>query len=167
MDEINPSAGGRKKLFLFAGIFLVIVMLACVFTYGVAWYKDPVRQYAKQQRIIEDAYRNDTYGGKTPQETLDMFIEALKAGDVELASKYFMLDDNLSRKKWEDELRQAKEGGRLEEMLNILGGVLPDPKESLYKNDFGFVIKTANGQIGAEIDMEFNPVSKVWKIESL
>jgi len=33
----------------------------------------------------------DTYGGKTPEETLNLFIEALKKEDLELASKYFVL----------------------------------------------------------------------------
>ena len=34
----------------------------------------------------------DTYGGKTPQETLDMFISAVEKGDYELASKYFVVE---------------------------------------------------------------------------
>jgi len=34
----------------------------------------------------------DTYGGETPEETLELFISALEKGDVELASKYFVLD---------------------------------------------------------------------------
>lgn len=34
----------------------------------------------------------DTYGGKTPQETLQMYINAVEKGDYELASKYFIGD---------------------------------------------------------------------------
>ena len=34
----------------------------------------------------------DTYGGKTPQETLQMYIDAVEKGDYELASKYFIGD---------------------------------------------------------------------------
>ena len=41
----------------------------------------------------DELYAQDTYGGDTPEETLELFIKALKAGDVELASKYFRLED--------------------------------------------------------------------------
>ena len=43
----------------------------------------------------EDALRRamaDTHGGKTPQETLAMYIDAVEKGDYELASKYFIGD---------------------------------------------------------------------------
>lgn len=32
----------------------------------------------------------DTYGGKTPEETLGLYVAALEKGDYELASKYFI-----------------------------------------------------------------------------
>jgi len=32
----------------------------------------------------------DIYGGKIPQETLQMYISAIEKGDYELASKYFI-----------------------------------------------------------------------------
>ena len=52
-----------------------------------------------QKRYIE-AMRQDTYGGKTEQETLDLFRDALRSGDIELASKYFKIEDDLSRGNW-------------------------------------------------------------------
>jgi hypothetical protein len=47
----------------------------------------------------EQAYKKDTYGGKTPQETYQMFLNALKAKDIELASKYFVLEEQDRYKK--------------------------------------------------------------------
>ncbi|MFC1801984.1 hypothetical protein ACFLY7_00890 [Patescibacteria group bacterium] len=41
----------------------------------------------------DELYSQDVYGGDTPEETLDLFIDALKKGDVELASRYFRLED--------------------------------------------------------------------------
>lgn len=41
----------------------------------------------------EQKYKNDKYGGKTPEETYQMFLNALKNKDIELASKYFVLDE--------------------------------------------------------------------------
>lgn len=41
---------------------------------------------------IKKPYLEDYYGGKTPEETLRMFFDALRKDDIELASKYFYLD---------------------------------------------------------------------------
>src|SRR3989338_5350635 len=45
----------------------------------------------------------DTYGGKTPQETLSLYITAVEKGDYELASKYFIQDNQ------EGELKKLKQ----------------------------------------------------------
>jgi hypothetical protein len=45
------------------------------------------------RRKVDEIKAEDTFGGKTPEETLRMYIDALKAGDMELASKYFRLED--------------------------------------------------------------------------
>src|SRR3989338_10124979 len=48
----------------------------------------------KYQRLvskIEAPYKNDKYGGKTPEETFDLFLDALRKEDVDLASKYFVI----------------------------------------------------------------------------
>jgi len=65
------------------------------------WYK--LTQYIntkKVQQLAEDLKKEeeekyqrlmaDIYGGKTPQETLKMYIDAVQKGDYELASKYFI-----------------------------------------------------------------------------
>jgi len=49
-----------------------------------------VEEYFKN---IEEQNKNDTYGGATPEETLQLFIAALEAEDIELASKYFLPDE--------------------------------------------------------------------------
>lgn len=45
-------------------------------------------KFEEEQRQLAMA---DTYGGKTPEETLDMFIKAVQAGDYDLASKHFVI----------------------------------------------------------------------------
>lgn len=50
------------------------------------------RRLGKQiQDALEKPYREDKYGGKTPEETFDMLLAALEKKDAKLASKYFML----------------------------------------------------------------------------
>ena len=48
---------------------------------------EAVRQAEQKDYAIAMA---DTYGGKTPQETLQMYISAVEKRDYELASKYFI-----------------------------------------------------------------------------
>lgn len=39
---------------------------------------------------LEEQYKNDTYGGDTPEETLRLFVEALEKKDYSLAAKYYV-----------------------------------------------------------------------------
>src|SRR3989344_6707944 len=58
----------------------------------------------------EKPYREDTYGGKTPEETYDMFLDALRKEDTTLASKYFIIErqDN-----WNKTLEEYKRNNLL------------------------------------------------------
>ena len=121
---------------------------------------------------FETAMRNDMYGGKTPEETLAMFADALKKGDMELASKYFMLDTNtqspnyLTRKEWEKGLSQ-KTTGEIVEIIGIILKAKPYLKDRLYESDYKFTSINSHGKLVAYIDLELNKYSGVWKIESL
>ena len=53
----------------------------------------------------EKPYREDKYGGKTPEETYDMFLDALRKGDTTLASKYFEIEDKEGWKKTFEEYK--------------------------------------------------------------
>ena len=76
---------------------LFLVLLAG----GVLWfvlngmpYINNLRANWEAKRIQaqwEKPYREDKYGGKTPEETYDMFLDALRKGDTILASKYFVV----------------------------------------------------------------------------
>ena len=94
--------------------------------YGLSWYEQwkgqqRVRNLAETLKKIEaEDYKlamADTYGGKTPQETLDLFITAVEKGDYELASKYFIQD---KQKKWKDELIDIKKSDKLDIFLKPL-----------------------------------------------
>jgi hypothetical protein len=161
----------------FAGVFLAIIILAGGgyfvwdrFFSEAGKYR---RMFAEQERVYKEAEQKyiaamtaDTYGGKTPQETLDMFVSALRAGDVELASKYFLLDENASRERWLKRIIEIKGRGLLEVMASDIQRAVPDPEGPLYEGNYGFVIYTNGGVVGAEIDMQFNKYSQIWKIES-
>jgi len=88
------SSVQKKSYWKFVFWFLAIVVVAAI-GYPIArgLYKDYIANkggdyFAAEQDYL-DAVRNDKYGGKTPKETYFMYLDALKKGDLVLASKYF------------------------------------------------------------------------------
>ena len=77
---------------------LFLVLLAG----GVLWlvlngmpYINNLRSNWEARRLQaqwEKPYREDKYGGKTPEETYDLFLDALRKGDTTLASRYFEIE---------------------------------------------------------------------------
>lgn len=51
-----------------------------------------VEEIKKREEELYQKQLADTYGGKTPQETLRLYIDAVEKGDYELASKYFVIE---------------------------------------------------------------------------
>jgi hypothetical protein len=98
-------------------LVLILVALAVVwlFTNGLPGYKS--WQIKRAYEKMNEPYYNDTYGGKTPEETYDLFIDALKKGDVELASKYFVVE---KQDDWLETLRKFEETGELTGLINEL-----------------------------------------------
>ena len=135
--------------------------------------QENIDKYTSAMKTFEDTMRADTYGGKTPQETLNMFIDALKKGDIALASKYFMLNTNtqspdyLTRKKWEDALVETKNQGKLETIIEAALTAKPDPGSAISKDYFVFSAHDKNGILITDIDLYLNKYSGVWKITSI
>ncbi len=90
----------KKTIIIFAAFILFVV--ASLTALGI-YYPDLQRfgkklqekrlqaEYDRNMKEIEEAYKNDIDGGKTPEETFDLFLVALKADNVEMASKYYEL----------------------------------------------------------------------------
>ena len=72
----------------FKKIIRLIILGAAILYAGYLigyWTKYYVYQYKSNPERI---YKQDAFGGKTPQETYEMFVSALRLSDIELASKY-------------------------------------------------------------------------------
>lgn len=85
----------NKKFLVVAGIIVAFLALGFGYPRYEEWRgRRGVENLAKTLKQMEvDDYKSamaDTYGGKTPQETLQMYIDAVEKGDYELASKYFI-----------------------------------------------------------------------------
>ncbi len=95
----NAVTSSKKKVwFIVIAIVAVILVLACILAW-FGYFSPEARENRELQAKVdqtqaaldefEEAMRNDTYGGTTPEETLQLFIAALEAEDLDLASKYF------------------------------------------------------------------------------
>ncbi len=167
----------KSTYWKFAAVFLATIVLVGsgffvwkrYFSLEARRQKEIQRNYELATKTIntyEEAMRQDTYGGKTPQETLNMFVDALKKGDIELASKYFLLDDTGKvNKKWIDLLNKVKQEGNLNRMANDLERY--DEARKTFDPYYIFIYKNNDGTIGLQMTMMFNKYSQVWKIESL
>jgi len=140
------------------------------------WWRDTARyrelnrdaasywqELEEQSAELEDAYRNDTYGGETPEETLELFVGALEAKDFELAAKYFVVEE---QEEMIAVLTDLGGGEAFSTYLNILhgrsDGVMYDSGE---KYEIRFVDSS-----GEQVHIEFfflNPFTQKWKILEL
>lgn len=92
-----------KKIILWV-LGIAVVVVAILYTIGVNVPRIEMWQVEKQGEIYEkqvqeelNKYKNDFDGGKTPEETLELYITALKAGDIEKASKYYEIEFQYER----------------------------------------------------------------------
>ncbi|TSC96810.1 MAG: hypothetical protein Athens071426_446 [Parcubacteria group bacterium Athens0714_26] len=173
-----------KNYLKHAVIFLIIMAFGFGGYWGWTRYWSPqAKKNMELQKKIDfynafeanykKALTEDNYGGKTPQETLNMFIDALKKGDMELAAKYFMIDTNessdtyLTHKKWEEALNNIKSTKKLDEVINNFTKAVPTIDQSLDMKDiFWFSVYGVNGEALKDIEVKYNNYSGVWKLES-
>ncbi len=180
------------KVMKWVGIFLfsfyLILILVSYFGPDIQSYlnKKTAENYfkkieAEEKELIELA-KADTYGGKTPEETLDLYIEALKKGDVELASKYSRVDQ------WEEallDLNKAKQKDNLAFAVKFATSVHDKGKKTCSKQDYCYFLyefiteKKETFEFGTEGDtltvpagskddyslgFELSKFSNLWKI---
>ena len=143
----------------YAGLIILVVFL--IASAGVLWwlmaprenqYDNPSAQYYKD---LEQRYAEDTFGGATPEETLQFFIAALEAGNIDLASKYFVVEKQEEEKEYlsTNVEKIIEEGKRLE-----LGKLEQDRALFILANEENFV----------EAQVSFVRIPNgIWKISSL
>ena len=179
-QNVGSKSKRKKFLLIILGCLLIILVVFFAIGGGFEILKERVQRVAdtyktqkalkQYEQALDEYYQKfaeDTYGGKTPQETLNMFIEALEKGDIDLAAKYFAMDDNLSRKKWEDGLKQAQQEGRIGQIVEELKRAQPSTSQPGYETAYEFMILGESGLADYSIEMEFNQYSGVWKIKSM
>jgi len=137
------------------------------------------RETNKAIKELERPYREDKYGGKTPEETFDLFLGALRKGDIELASKYFVIDKQEGWRNTLQELKNDKEMGdfisSLENYKKIWVVSKKTNTEIVYTYELeegaqtttlpnGQKVSFPAGKYKYDIVLEKNPFSGVWKL---
>lgn len=165
MDSNLPNPVGEKRVVLKTWLRVLLALVAGFLAFfAITAFKDwQFRKGLDESRQAYDEWQEDFYqraladtvGGKTPQDTLRMYIEAVEKGDYELAAKYFILE------KQEEELKVFKNKNipknRITEYLNVLKSTLiKGGKYSWDKKYFSF-----DGEIFVELALY---PSEVWKL---
>jgi len=93
--EINIQSTKKPKIWRYAFLALLAILIFLGFSvYRYNLVLNSPAQYEKDLAARLEAEKQakmaDTYGGYTPAETLQLYIDALKKADYELASKYFI-----------------------------------------------------------------------------
>ncbi|PJC70006.1 MAG: hypothetical protein CO014_00915 [Candidatus Tagabacteria bacterium CG_4_8_14_3_um_filter_41_8] len=151
-----------NKIFWGIGLFFVALFIAVEgYSYYDQWRGEKrVEELAQLLTKIEkDAFDKkaaDKIGGKTPQETLDLFIKAVESGDYELASKYFVIE---KQEKWKKSLIEIVDAKKISIFLEPLHDA---------KNSKGAYLKEDRYFIDEPVSIEYlRYPSGNWKIEEI
>lgn len=173
----DPEQGGgspKSKYWKFVGGFFALIFVGVIGIPMVGQYiekqEDTKRaqdteNYMKFTLDLQERLKNDKDGGATPEETLKMFTDALKAGDIEQASKYFVIYPEEKQAMLIDALVKLREVGNLDKFVEYLRKAKLEADSDTSYGYAGFsYLENEKAQIFIEITQ--SKYSTVWKIEN-
>ncbi len=147
----------RIVIYIILGLAVLIFGLICLSKYA-EWKFDREMESLKIEQ--EKPYLEDTYGGATPKETLDLFIAAVEKEDFDLASKYFVIS---RQGEWRDVLKNAEQAEKIDDFLKPV----KDESDKL-KSVEPLWEKAENYVSGDSVLFEFVKYPKgIWKIKEI
>jgi hypothetical protein len=184
MDEMCISSSKEEKAkspkikFILIATIIAIFCLAGLGLYETYLSPEAKRQIAEKEKAekamqyvesVQQKLREDTYGGKTPEETIAMFADALEKGDVDLAIKYVYESEGSQssigrRGEFRNAILKAQEEGKILEIVNALRGM---QKGEGGIDGISAFFEYKNQEKEFYISLIFNEFSGVWKIQSL
>lgn len=149
------------KILVYVILGLVILVLGLI---GLSKYAE--WKFDRETDLLrieqEKPYLEDTYGGATPKETLDLFIAAVEKEDFDLASKYFVIS---RQGEWKDKLNAGKENNNISWFLEELKKI--DEKME-YKDPTPELNGSDNYYVGNEMVITFVKYPRgIWKIKEI
>lgn len=159
MDILN------KHFWKFLVGLLAMMLVGLSLAYGTSWYEKQQLKATtlKQQQgyaAYEARYLNDTYGSTTPEGTLQLFIDALKKNDIDLAVKYIFIDE---REKVKTDLEQVQVGSGFSNLVSRFSLLRLSKKDE----DRAFFLMTGtNNELQSQVLVKKNSIG-IWKIVDL
>ena len=155
---------------------LIFILVIAILVGGYYWWRN-YRPYditvgwndvkndadmLRYARSLVSAYKKDTIGFDTPEKTFDAFREALKAGDYELAAKYFVPE------KQGEMLRSFKtssKNGFMDKQVELL--YLSNKKVVLFDDQVRFRANDVENDYSFSYDLVKNSYTNIWKMSEL
>lgn len=177
-DEIGCEKRIWHPVVKAMGIILGILIVAFVGITALGYYWPSIQEYRYELEVerfmreisaekdrIQGLEKADTFGGKTPEETFDMFLEALRNGDAELASKYYEV--TVQETALVGLQKELAEKGNLEMSIKYFTDVREGEKKcNEIDNEFGGCVFEKEETDGIKfISLGLNPVNSLWKID--
>ena len=174
----------QKKIIIgILGALALAILALVIYSLALPYYQSwkMGQNYREFEKSMYDYWKKDIYGGKTPQETYEMYINALKNGDLEKASKYYWWEKQVPQEK---KLAQLKQDNKLEEYIAGLPKWTEMSEEEHWDKDVkrygwkwvrkeskifidpidGEKIILPPGEGESEITFQLNKHANIWKI---
>jgi len=197
---LKKKMSKTKKIILWI-VGVIVAILAFLWFLGAYGYQ--IQNYFMAQRqekmrvesekqiaAILELQKNDNIGGKTPEETLDLYITALKAGNIELASKYSEISlekPNYQRDELEGYRESLERDGDLHVVLENMDNIMKrgvkrvwsptkvsfvydyitteqSTSTSIVSNQEIITVRPKGINESVGVSLRLNPYTEVWKI---
>jgi hypothetical protein len=117
-------------------------------------------------QVHETALREDKYGGATPQETKNLFVDALKRRNLNLASQYFVREfDGTLNREWSKFVLEAENQEKIPEIIALFDSEYV--VKSFGQNQLIFIFNNRDDSKRTEMDFIKNDEAGIWKINSI
>lgn len=175
MEEAKQATAGKTGTGKGAKVLIGVLVALAGFAAWTWWFyvlHAPERDVQKfftfwQWRLhsygLKMAYESDTYGGDTPEETVRLYVEALRDGNLVVASKYYIPQD---QKEALSTLQTGSSGDGFSKYIEFVEGfVLMGELTSVTPTE-AFLVYTPEGFEGAATMLfRKNSATGKWKIE--
>ena len=151
-NSAPEAPNNRNKKLIWAGVILVALILAVIGWQYWQYIHSSYYQQMKAVKMIEAKQKeSDKWGGKTPEETVALFRDAIKKGDFDLASKYGYpeLTDPLVKnpKTIKTTLEKIKADGQIDQLVKWLTTGELQEISGFGGSDFNLIVKENNQKI--------------------
>ncbi len=119
---------------------------------------------AKYKAYKAKMYAQDKYGGDTPEETLRLFVEALKNKNIKLASKYFVIEKQSEMYK---KLPQAFKSGGVDSLIDFYDNGKIKSTYIDYSNQYELILIKNKSEANFIFRFILNKQTNKWKMISI